>query len=83
MDIFLASPRKFMAMPIRKVLVADLRLPDIDGMEVVKQVKAEKPETEVIVITGYGTTAKAVTAMNSQFHGRHRFGGDGHETGSS
>ena len=50
------------------LLVADLRLPDIDGMEVVKQVKEEKPETEVIVITGYGTTAKAVTAMKLGVH---------------
>jgi DNA-binding response OmpR family regulator len=50
------------------LLVADLRLPDIDGMEVIKQVKAAKPETEVIVITGYGTTAKAVTAMKLGVH---------------
>jgi DNA-binding response OmpR family regulator len=50
------------------LLVADLRLPDIDGMEVIKQVKAEKPETEVIVITGYGTTARAVTAMKLGVH---------------
>jgi DNA-binding NtrC family response regulator len=45
------------------LLVADLRLPDIDGMEVIEKIKAEKPETEVIVITGYGTTSKAVKAM--------------------
>ena len=50
------------------LLVADLRLPDIDGMEVIKQVKEEKPETEVIVITGYGTTATAVTAMKLGVH---------------
>jgi DNA-binding response OmpR family regulator len=50
------------------LLVADLRLPDIDGMEVIKKVKEEKPETEVIVITGYGTTAKAVTAMKLGVH---------------
>ena len=50
------------------LLVADLRLPDIDGMEVIKQVKEAKPETEVIVITGYGTTAKAVTAMKLGVH---------------
>jgi len=50
------------------LLVADLRLPDIDGMEVIKQIKAEKPETEVIVITGYGTTAKAVEAMKLGVH---------------
>jgi ActR/RegA family two-component response regulator len=45
------------------LLVADLRLPDIDGMEIIRKVKAQKPETEVVVITGYGTTATAVEAM--------------------
>ena len=50
------------------LLVADLRLPDIDGMEVIKQIKAENPETDVIVITGYGTTAKAVEAMKLGVH---------------
>jgi len=50
------------------LLVADLRLPDIDGMEVIKQIKADKPETEVIVITGYGTTARAVEAMKLGVH---------------
>jgi len=50
------------------LLVADLRLPGIDGMEVIKQVREEKPETEVIVITGYGTTSTAVEAMKMGVH---------------
>ncbi len=50
------------------LLVADLRLPDIDGIEVIKKVKAEKPETEVIVITGYGTASIAVEAMKLGAH---------------
>jgi len=50
------------------LLVADLRLPDIDGMEVIKQVKSHKPDTEVVVITGYGTTATAVEAMKIGVH---------------
>ena len=50
------------------LLVADLRLPDIDGMEVIKQVKSDTPETEVVVITGYGTTATAVEAMKIGVH---------------
>lgn len=45
------------------LLVADLRLPDIDGMEVIKHVKEEKPETEVVVITGFPSVATAVAAM--------------------
>jgi len=50
------------------LLVADLRLPGINGMEVIKQVKEREPETEVIVITGYGTTATAVEAMKIGVH---------------
>jgi DNA-binding response OmpR family regulator len=45
------------------LLVADLRLPDIDGMTVVKSVKANRPQTEVIIITGYSTVPSAVEAM--------------------
>jgi DNA-binding response OmpR family regulator len=45
------------------LLVADLRLPDIDGMEIIRRIKAKTPETEVVVITGYGTTATVVEAM--------------------
>jgi CheY-like chemotaxis protein len=47
------------------LLVADLRLPDMDGMEVIKRVKAESPATGVIVITGYATVSSAVEAMKS------------------
>lgn len=45
------------------LLVADLRLPDIDGMEVIRMVKERRPETEVVVITGYSTVSSAVDAM--------------------
>ena len=50
------------------LLVADLRLPDIDGMTIIKQVKEKDPEIEVIVITGYGTSAQAVEAMKMGVH---------------
>ena len=45
------------------LLIADLRLPDVNGMEVIRQVKELDPKTEVIAITGYPTTAIAVEAM--------------------
>jgi NADH:ubiquinone oxidoreductase subunit E/CheY-like chemotaxis protein len=45
------------------LLIADLRLPDIDGMEVIKKVKNSRPDTEVIVVTGYSTVSSAVEAM--------------------
>ncbi|UCF95097.1 MAG: response regulator [Desulfobacterales bacterium] len=45
------------------LLVADLRLPDINGMEVIKQVKKKRPKTEVVVITGYASVPTAVDAL--------------------
>jgi DNA-binding response OmpR family regulator len=45
------------------LLVADLRLPDINGMEVIRTVKAKKPQTGVVVITGYASVNSAVDAM--------------------
>ena len=47
------------------LLVADLRLPDMDGMDVIRRVKDERPETEVIVITGYGNVPSAVEAIKT------------------
>jgi ActR/RegA family two-component response regulator len=45
------------------LLVADLRLPDINGMEVVEQVRGNKPETNVVIITGYPTVASNAQAV--------------------
>ena len=45
------------------LLVADLRLPDINGMDVVEQVRGKKPNTNVVIITGYPTVASAVQAV--------------------
>jgi DNA-binding response OmpR family regulator len=50
---------KFNQMPF-DLLVADLRLPDMDGMEVIKEVKASRPETEAIIVTGYPSVSSAV-----------------------
>ena len=45
------------------LLVSDLKLPDIDGMEVVRQAKGINPELQVLIITGYGSVPSAVRAM--------------------
>jgi DNA-binding response OmpR family regulator len=45
------------------LLIADLKLPGIGGIEVIRRVKEKKPETEVIVITGVGTQPIAEEAM--------------------
>src|SRR5215813_12095893 len=39
--------------------ICDLQLPDMDGLEVMRHMKDARPNTEVIVVTGYGTVQKA------------------------
>ncbi|WP_319521242.1 response regulator [uncultured Desulfosarcina sp.] len=38
-----------------EVMIIDLKMPGIDGMEILRQVKATRPEIEVIVLTGHGS----------------------------
>ena len=43
--------------------VVDLRLGDGNGLDVVQALKAKRPDARVIVLTGYGNIATAVTAV--------------------
>jgi len=45
------------------VVLLDLRLPDMPGLEVLKRIKALDPEVSVVIISGYGTVSDAVEAM--------------------
>ena len=46
-----------------EVMIIDLKMPGIDGMEILKQVKATRPEIEVIVLTGHGSEADRKQCM--------------------
>jgi len=35
-------------------VITDLSIPDIDGFEVLQAVKRKRPQTRVIILTGYG-----------------------------
>jgi DNA-binding response OmpR family regulator len=37
------------------VMVLDLRMPGIDGMEVLRKVRATNPKVQIIILTGHGT----------------------------
>jgi DNA-binding NtrC family response regulator len=45
------------------IVITDLNMPEMDGIEVLKYIKKRKPYIEVIVITGYATLENAVKAM--------------------
>ena len=45
------------------VVLLDLKLPDITGMDILKTVRKEKPAVYVIIMTGYSTVQNAVEAM--------------------
>jgi len=44
------------------VMVLDLKMPGIDGLEVLRRVKQERPQTEVIILTGHGSDRERVRA---------------------
>ena len=45
------------------IVLTDIRMPDIGGMKVLRDVKRVKPSLPVVIITGYATTKSAVQAM--------------------
>jgi DNA-binding response OmpR family regulator len=45
------------------VMLLDLRMPGIDGMEVLRRVPEIRPEVKVVIITAYGSVEAAVEAM--------------------
>ena len=46
------------------LLIADLRLPDIDGLTLVRRVKQMRASLPIIIITGFSTEASAIEALN-------------------
>ena len=46
-----------------EVMILDLKMPGIDGIEVLKKIKETRPEIEVIILTGHGSDQDRKTCM--------------------
>ena len=47
------------------LVISDINMPEINGFEVLKRIKQDRPSTEVILLTGYGTIENAVRGMKA------------------
>lgn len=50
------------------LMVVDLRMPGMDGLEVVQVVNQLSPDTEIIILTAFGSTETAVRALRLRVH---------------
>jgi two-component system response regulator CpxR len=53
----------FVDSQVPEVMVLDLKMPGIDGIEVLRRVKQQHPEVEVIILTGHGSEREQALAM--------------------
>jgi len=44
------------------LVMTDLKMPDLDGMELVRALRNERPDVAVVIMTGYGSVPSAVEA---------------------
>lgn len=72
-DVTVAESGKEAISIVRKerpeVVLTDLKMPEMDGITLLHEIKRSKPDTTVIVLTAYGTVENAVQAMKAgAFH---------------
>ncbi|MGB5923854.1 MAG: response regulator, partial [Syntrophobacteria bacterium] len=54
------------ARELPSVVLTDIKMPGMDGIEVLRRVKEQGPDTEVIVITGHGEMNLAIQALQNE-----------------
>lgn len=63
----LAAPKSFELIEKEDfdLLICDIKMPQISGMEILKYIKENKPDVPVIMITAYGSIKQAVEALRA------------------
>ncbi|HQV95611.1 MAG TPA: response regulator transcription factor [Anaerolineales bacterium] len=51
-----------------ELMIVDLRMPGMDGLEVVQVVNQISPETEIVLLTAFATTESAIQALRLRIH---------------
>jgi two-component system, NtrC family, response regulator AtoC len=60
--------KAFQAAP-HELVITDLKLPGLSGMDIIRRVKSHRRDTEVVVITGYASIDSAIEAVRAgAFH---------------
>jgi DNA-binding NtrC family response regulator len=52
-------------LPETDVVILDIKMPGMDGIETLKQIKARHPVVEVILLTGHGAVDTAVKGLKA------------------
>ncbi|HVB04016.1 MAG TPA: sigma-54 dependent transcriptional regulator [Chitinophagaceae bacterium] len=48
-----------------RIIISDVKLPDINGLELIRRIKAAYPFTEIIVLTAFGSIQDGVSAIKN------------------
>jgi two-component system response regulator AtoC len=60
-----AEATAFLSRASADLVLTDLRMPEADGLELVRRLQASSPDLPVIVLTGHGTVASAVECLRA------------------
>jgi len=51
------------------LVMVDLQMPEVSGMDIVRAIKEQQVDTQIVIITGFATTDSAIDALNLGVYG--------------